>query len=175
MPCISLKSIVGRGEGGFPPNSVKNGPKTVFLGWKCCFLGEKHSFWEFVNCATLTIYIISFCSLNDIIIKNTSNCNAIVHWASKAFNNLSPLIHMTSSSNADACYSLNGKLPDDPQWGRWEWGNNHLYHRCLQLARYDWSTILCGGRALLPDFCTVAHMWAPSSFSSYFFNIFFHS
>ena len=75
---------------------------------------------------------------------------------------------MASNCNADACYSLNGQLPDDLQWGWWEWGNNHMYHRCLQLARYDWSTILCGGRALLPDFCTVAHMWAPYSFSSYF-------
>ena len=43
-----------------------------------------------------------------------------------------------------------------------------IYHRCLQLARYDWSTILCGGRAYLPDFCTAAHMWAPSKFSSNF-------
>ena len=42
-----------------------------------------------------------------------------------------------------------------------------MYHRCLQLARYDWSTILCGGRALLPDFRTTAHMWAPLSFSLY--------
>ena len=75
---------------------------------------------------------------------------------------------MASSNNADACYSLNGKLPDDPRWGWWEWGNNHMYRRCLQLARYDWSTILCGGRAYLPNFRTAAHMWAPSSFSSYF-------
>ena len=75
---------------------------------------------------------------------------------------------MALSSNADACYSLNGKLPDDPRWGRWEWGNNLMYHRCLQLAGYDWSTILCGRRALLPNFRTTAHMWAPLSFSLYF-------
>ena len=43
-----------------------------------------------------------------------------------------------------------------------------MYHRCLQLAGYDWSTILCGRRALLPNFRTTAHMWAPLSFSLYF-------
>jgi len=77
---------------------------------------------------------------------------------------LSHLVHMASSNNADACYSLNGKLPDDPRWGWWEWGNNHIYHRCQQLARYDWSTILCGGRAYLPDFCTAAQIFFKFSF-----------
>ena len=43
---------------------------------------------------------------------------------------------MALFSNADACYSLNGQLPDDPRRGWWKWGNNLMYYKCLQLARW---------------------------------------
>ena len=68
--------------------------------------------------------------------KNISAYNAIVHrdWYTPVNSTL--LIHIALSSNADACYSLNGQLPDDLQWGWWEWGNNLMYHKCLQVARW---------------------------------------
>ena len=69
---------------------------------------------------------------------------------------------MASSSNADACYSLNGKLLYDLQWG--VMGVRNQSHVPIIPTEYRWP----GKWALLPDFCTVAHMWAPSSFSSYF-------
>ena len=69
---------------------------------------------------------------------------------------------MTSSSNADACYPLNGSGGEGSEEtiictiGAYNW------------ARYDWSTILCGGRAYMPDFCTAARMRALSNYSSNF-------
>ena len=44
-----------------------------------------------------------------------------------------------------------------------------MYCRCLQLARWKGGAGCLWWRRVFRRLCTVAHMWAPSFFSSYFF------
>ena len=46
------------------------------------------------------------------------------------------LIHLISIGDASSPPLVELALPYDPQGRWWEWGNNFMYRRCLQLARW---------------------------------------
>ena len=46
------------------------------------------------------------------------------------------LIHLISIGDASSPPLVELALPYDPQGRWWEWGNNSMYRRCLQLARW---------------------------------------
>ena len=46
------------------------------------------------------------------------------------------IIHLTSIGDASSPPLVEWALSYDPQGRWWEWGNNSMYRRCLQLARW---------------------------------------